>query len=125
MDAAEAKRNLKEVAGGDGKRERAPVRGVKVSDIPPGILGPHAMDGIRGRAPAKGVKASGNPTQLPDLVGKHERAPTKGVVGSDNRVQLLDSTRGGGDGDTPGSGKRKRVRAPGKGAKVSDNPSTV
>ena len=35
IDAAEAKRNLKEVAQEDGKRERAPVRGAQASDFPP------------------------------------------------------------------------------------------
>ena len=72
MAAAEAKRNSRKLTQGNGKRERAPVRGVAVSDIPPGILGPHSMDGIRERAPGKGVKDSDNPAQPLDLVGTRE-----------------------------------------------------
>ena len=78
MDAAEAKRNLKEVTEEAGKRGRTPVRGVKVSDIPPSALGPHAMDRISERAPVQGVKGSDNPTELMDLAGTRERAPAKG-----------------------------------------------
>ena len=70
MDAAEAKRNLKEVAQEGGQCERAPVRGVKASDIPPGDLGPRSMDVIREREPVKGAKDSSNTTQLLDSVRK-------------------------------------------------------
>ena len=66
MDAAEENRTLKEATQGDGERERATVRGVKVSD---------------------------NSTKPADLVGKRERAPSKGVRVSDIPTQLLGSTR--------------------------------
>ena len=66
MNAAEEKHNVKVVTQEGGKRERAPVKGVKASD---------------------------NPTQFADLVGKREQAPAKGVKGSDIPTQLLDSTR--------------------------------
>ena len=57
MGAAEEKRNLRENPQDKGKRGRAPVLGVKVSDIPPGISGPHSTDRKRDRAPAKGEGA--------------------------------------------------------------------
>ena len=74
MGAAEVKRNLKESVWGGGKRGRAPVRGAKVSDISPGILGPHSLDGIRERAPVKGVKDSDSSAQLLDLFGERGEA---------------------------------------------------
>ena len=76
--AAGAKRSLEEVTQEDGKRERAPVKGVKASD---------------------------NPAQPADLVGKRERAPAKGVGGSGISTQFSDSTRGGGNEGALGSGK--------------------
>ena len=96
MDAAEAKRNPREVTQGDGKRERALAKGVKVPD---------------------------NPTKPVDLVGKRERAPAKEAEDSDNPTQFLDSTRGGGNKDTLGSGKGEREEAPAQEAKDSDDPS--
>ena len=77
-DAAEAKRNLEEVTRKDGKRERAPMKGVKASD---------------------------NPIQPADLVGKRERAPAKKVAGPNIPTQFSDSTRGGGNEGALGSGK--------------------
>ena len=97
IDAAEARRNSDEVERKDGERERAPAKGVKVSDKP--ML--HA-----------------------DLDGKRERAPARGEKDSDNPTQLSDSTRGGGNKDTLGSGKGKREQAPVLKAKDSDDPST-
>ena len=73
MDAAEAKRNLKEVTQEDGTRERAPVEGAKASDTP--------------KQPAGSV-------------GECERAPAKGVKDSDIPTQYLDATRGGRNEDT-------------------------
>ena len=64
MSVAEVKCKLREVSQDDSERERAPERGVKNSDIRPGILGPLSLDGIRERAPVKGVKGPDNPTQL-------------------------------------------------------------
>ena len=77
MAAVGAKRNSAEVTQEDGKRERAPVRG---------------------------AKASGNPTKPADLIGKRERAPAKGGKDSDIPTHFSDSTRGGGNEDTLGSG---------------------
>ena len=79
MGAANEKRNVKEKTQEDGPRERASVKGVKVS---------------------------GNPTQPADLAGKRERAPAKGVKDSDIPTQFSDSTRGGRNKGTLGSGKR-------------------
>ena len=79
-DAAKEKRNLEEVTQKDGKRGRAPARGVKVSD---------------------------NPNKPVDLVGNREWAPAEGMKASEILAQQLDSTRGGGHKDTPGSGKGK------------------
>ena len=42
----------------DGEREWAPVQGVKVSDIPAGILGKRYMDGQREQAPVKWAEVS-------------------------------------------------------------------
>ena len=95
MGAAEEKRNLKEVAQEDGKRERALAREPKVSDVPPGILGPHFKGKIRERATVGEAKVSDTPTQLMDLIGKRKRALAKGVKDSDILSQFLDSTRGG------------------------------
>ena len=71
------------------------MKGVKVSDIPPAVLGPHSMDGIRERAPAMGVKDSDNPTLLSDLVGRQKQAPAKGALNSEILTQFSDSTRVG------------------------------
>ena len=98
MDAVEDKRNLKEVASGDEKRERAPVRGLKVRC---------------------------NPMEPVDLVGIRERAPAKGVNVSDIPTLLLDSTSGGGNKGTLGSGKGKREQAPAQEARVSDDLSAL
>ena len=81
MDAAEVKRILGEVTQEDGARERAP---------------------------AKGAKASRNSMRPVDLAGNRERTPAKGVRLSDISTQLLDSSRGGGNKDTLGSGKGTR-----------------
>ena len=51
MDAVEAKRNFDKVAQEDGKRERAPARGVEVPDNPTARAD---LDGKRERAPANG-----------------------------------------------------------------------
>ena len=61
--------------------------------------------------------------KLADLGGKRERAPARGVKDSDIPTQFSDSTRGGGNKDTPGSGEEKREQAPVEEVKVSDNPS--
>ena len=85
MDAVEAKRNLEQLAQEDGKRERAPAQGVKLSD---------------------------KPMEPADLGRKRERAPANGVMDSDIPTQLSASTRGGGNEDTLGSGEGKREQAP-------------
>ena len=108
-----------------GSASGRPRGGLKVSDTPPGIPGPHSVDGIRERAPVKGVKDSDNPTQPSDLVGKRGRAPAEGVKDSDISTQFSESTRGGGNKDTLGSGKGKHEQAPSEGALVSVFPSTL
>ena len=92
---------------------------------PAEISGKHSTDGKRERAPAKGVKDSDNPTQPLDLVGKRERASAKGVKDSDIPAQFLGSTFGGRNKDILGSGKGKRERAPAQEAKDSDAPSAL
>ena len=84
MDAVDVKRNVGIVPQEDGKRERAPAKGVKVPE---------------------------KPMEPGDPAGKRERAPAKGVMDSDIPTQFLDSTRGGGNKDTLGSGKEKREQA--------------
>ena len=74
--------------------------------------------------PRKGVKVSDNPTQPADLVGKRDRAPAKGAEDSEIPTQFLDSTHGGGNKDTLGSGKGKREHLPVVEAKDSGDPST-
>ena len=73
---------------GGGKRERAPVREVKVSDIPAQSLGKISLDENRERAPVMGVKDSDDPSTL------------------------LDAILGGGAMDTSGTLSGGRERAP-------------
>ena len=67
---------------------------------------------------------SDTPMKPVDLFWKRERAPAEGVRGSNNPTQFFDSTRGGGNKDTQGSGKGKREQASVEEAKDSDDPST-
>ena len=84
----------------DGRRERAPVRGVKGSDISAQSSGETQLDGKRERAPAQGAEDSDIPAQssgkphggaVKDALdigkGARERAPVKGVMDSDNPSQ--------------------------------------
>ena len=80
--------------------------------------------GERERAPAKGAMVSDNPMKPVDLVGKRGRAPAKGVDDSEVPTLSLDSTHGGGNKDTLGSGKGKRERVSAEEAKDSDDLST-
>ena len=71
----------------------------------------------------KVAKVSDTSMKPADSDGKRERAPAKGVIGSDNPTQLSDSTRGGGNKATLGSGRGTRDQAPASEAKGSDDPS--
>ena len=85
----------------DGRRERAPGKEVKDSDVPAKSPGTTQLDGKRGRAPLRGAKDSDIPALLSGrtfMGGNRERAPVKGVKGSDIPAQL--------GGETPLAGER-------------------
>ena len=100
MDTAEATRNVTQVSQEAGTRGRAPVRGVKDSDIPEQYFKKVPLDGKRDRSPLRGVKDSDTPAHFSIL------------------------THGGALKDTFSIGEGKREQAPVKGVKDSDDPST-
>ena len=76
-----------------GKRERAPGKGVRGSDIPAHLSGTTLADGKRERAPARGVKVSDNPAHYMGKTlsdGKRGRAPAEGAMDSDIPTQQID-----------------------------------
>ena len=76
----------------DGRRERAPVKGVKDSDNP---TQPLDLVEKRERAPAEGEKDSprggGNKDPLSSGKGKREQAPEEEAKDSDNPFTFLDA----------------------------------
>ena len=124
MDAAQAKCNLDKSKQGNGRRERAPVKGAKASVKP---TKPADLDRKRGRAPAKGVtnslsdsiRGGGNKGALGSGQERREQAPASEAKDSDDPSTSLDEDAI----DASETSAGKRERAPAEGLVDSDIPA--